>query len=106
MKRVYEYIEKDGNVNFFIGREVEKTPAYSMNTLFVVGVQDPDVINRLASKWQVEHIFFGANHSFNPESPEEWDKWEQMIEHFLKTNWLCSLDIPFHAIATFNEGPL
>lgn len=106
MKRIYEYVENDGNVNFFIGREVEKTPAYSMNTLFVVGVQDVEVVHRLATKWQVEHIFFGANHSFNPQTPEEWNNWEKMIEHFLKLNWLCSLDIPFSAIEQFNEGGL
>ena len=35
------------NVDFFIGKEVEHTPAYGMNTLFVVGVQSFDAIQRI-----------------------------------------------------------
>ena len=43
MKRVY----KDGEsseVKFFTGYEVEKTPAFDMDTLFVVGPQPLDDI--------------------------------------------------------------
>ena len=107
MKRNYsnEKLDRD-DVRFFYGREVEKTPAYSMNTLFVVGVQAILDITNACGKLKAEHIFFGANHSFNPTSPEEWDEWEKMIEHFLKEGHLCSLDIPFNAIETFNDGAL
>jgi hypothetical protein len=43
MKRNYtDGIKED--VVFFIGKEVEHTPAYGMNTLFVTGVQPVDSI--------------------------------------------------------------
>lgn len=107
MKRNYsnEKLDRE-DVRFFYGREVEKTPAYSMNTLFVVGVQPILDITNACGKLKADHIFFGANHSFNPTTPEEWDEWEKMIEHFLKEGHLCSLDIPFNAIETFNDGAL
>ncbi len=104
MKRDY----KDGeasDVIFFEGIEVEHTPAYGMDTLFVVGVQPTDVIeSKLRS--HIKHIFFGANHSFNPRTRDEWQAWENMIEHYLKMGYLCSLDIPLNAVEEFNDGPL
>jgi hypothetical protein len=54
------------NVDFFTGTEVERTPAFGKRTLFVVGVQSVDHI--AAKMAGCEHIFFGANHSFNPQS--------------------------------------
>jgi hypothetical protein len=52
------------NVDFFTGTEVERTPAFGKRTLFVVGVQSVDHI--AAKMAGCEHIFFGANHSFDP----------------------------------------
>jgi hypothetical protein len=96
------------DVNFFYGTEVEHTPAYSKTTLFVVGVQKSDDI--LAALTQspdpVEHIFFGANHSFDPQNNLEWSRWEGMIGSFLSLGYLCSLDIPITAVANFNETGL
>ena len=40
MKRDYKNGQHD-DVDYFVGREVEKTPAYDKDTLFVVGVKDP-----------------------------------------------------------------
>jgi hypothetical protein len=97
MKRTYDSGELE-SVEFFVGREVERTPAYGMLTLFVTGLQSVDEIENLYNKHNCEHIFFGANHSFKPEEPGEatfdsWTEWEAMIEYFLKKNYLCSLDI-------------
>jgi hypothetical protein len=96
------------NVQFFIGKEVEHTPAFGMRTLFVTGIQP---VNEIAYHFDkhpdgIEHIFFGANHSFNPQTPEEWDKWQDMIQFFLDKDYLCSLDIPLSAVEEFNEGGL
>jgi hypothetical protein len=92
------------NVDFFKGIEVEHTPAFGKKTLFVVGVQKIDHIGvRLHGE---DHIFFGANHSFNPQSPEEWKSWEDMITYFLDRDYLCSLDIPLSAVEEFNDGGL
>jgi len=95
------------NAGFFIGREVERTPAFGKPTLFVVGVQSIDSI--AAHLQGCEHIFFGANHSFDPGNFRfiaEWSDWESMIQHFLDLGYLCTLDIPLTAVAQFNDGGL
>jgi hypothetical protein len=105
-------MNRDGhnNVDFFTGVEVERTPAFGKATLFVVGVQPVDEIVYHFSKHPngIEHIFFGANHSFNPRHDNhlEWQRWESMIQHFLEKGYLCSLDIPMSAVAQFNDGGL
>jgi hypothetical protein len=91
-------------VEFFKGVEVERTPAFGKKTLFVVGIQPIDSI--IAHIHGEEHIFFGANHSFNPQTPEEWRKWESMITYFLERGRLCTLDIPISAVEEFHEGGL
>jgi hypothetical protein len=105
MKRDYtDGVAED--VIYFTGKEVEHTPAYGMNTLFVTGVQPVDEI---ASKLNgCTHIFFGANHSFNPKpnDPTDWGRWEGMILFFLDKDYLCSLDIPLSAVEEFNDGGL
>ena len=107
MKRDYENGVAEG-VEFFFGREVEHTPAYGMDTLFVTGVHPIwEVEEKLAlATYETKHIFFGANHSFKPEVYEEWKAWEEMICHFLRKGYLCSLDIPLSAVEEFNDGPL
>jgi len=104
MKRDYE----DGvqtDVKYFVGVEVEKTPALGMRTLFVTGVQPVDEIEFWYEKEQCEHIFFGANHSFHPgvnfpKDADDWEEWDDMIMHFLEKGILCSLDLPYsHAEA-------
>lgn len=103
MKRDYASGESD-SVDFFIGNEVEHTPAYGMRTLFVTGVQDPYII---VSKLDgCQHIFFGANHSYNPQSWEEHKAWEDMITFFLEKDYLCSLDIPLNQVEEFHDSGL
>lgn len=97
--------EGHDNVSFFFGKEVEKTPAFGKQTLFVVGVQSvDDIVHHFDQNPRgIEHIFFGANHSFCPQTPTEWDRWERMITHFLKLGYLCSLDIPVTHVEDFND---
>ena len=113
MKRDY----KDGvneDVNFFTGIEIEHTPAFGLRTLFVTGVHTieeiQDWIDDFASyedkSKHIKHIFFGANHSFNPTDRLDWQRWESMIEYFLTKDYLCSLDIPLSAVEEFNDGGL
>ena len=86
MKRDYDIGESD-SVIFFIGKEVEHTPAFGMNTLFVTGIQPTEDIETILSKQNayldtskhIRHIFFGANHSFNPINILDWQSWESMI---------------------------
>lgn len=104
MKRDYTTGVKE-DVIFFRGIEVEHTPAFGMETLFVTGIQPTiEITSRLQSVGQ--HIFFGANHSFNPQTPNEWHAWEDMITHYLDMGYLCSLDIPLSAVEEFNDGGL
>ena len=92
------------DVVFFVGNEVEHTPAYGMRTLFVTGVQD---VEDIASHLQgCQHIFFGANHSYNPQTYEEHKAWENMIMFFLDKEYLCSLDIPINQVEEFHDGGL
>lgn len=96
------------NTNFFFGKEVEKTPAFGKTTLFVVGVQP---VNDIAHHFDqhpqgIEHIFFGANHSFDPQDNLDWQRWESMITPFLKKGYWCSLDIPISAVEQFNDSGL
>ena len=93
MKRDYETGEAT-DVIFFTGVEVEKTPAFGMKTLFVTGVQDYYEIKQHVINEGIEHIFFGANHSYNPVTAEDFETWDKLIQLFLKEDIICSLDIP------------
>jgi hypothetical protein len=107
MKRDYETGVAD-NVTFFIGTEVEHTPAYGLKTLFVTGIQPIEAIEGVLANHSITHIFFGANHSFNPVYNDYagWKQWDDMISHFLSDGYLCSLDIPLSAVEEFNDGGL
>ena len=103
MKRDYDSGQAD-NVAFFIGNEVEHTPAYGMRTLFVTGLQP---VEEIAKHLQgCKHIFFGANHSYKPGAGSKWKEWEDMIMYFLDRDYLCSLDIGIEEVEEFNEGGL
>ena len=87
-------------VTFFVGDEIEHTPAYGMRTLFVVGVHEPEVITALLTEKlaysNIEHIYFGANQSFNPEGTNDiatWKPWEDMIYVLLENDYWCTLDL-------------
>jgi hypothetical protein len=107
MKRDYA-TGSETDIEFFVGTEVEHTPAYGMKTLFVTGLQSVDEIRSILVDNECKHIFFGANHSFKPEPDDYhyWKHWEEMIEYFLDQDYLCSLDIPLQAVEQFNDGGL
>jgi hypothetical protein len=96
------------DVEFFTGVEVEKTPAFGKQTLFVVGVPTVDDIAYQMQNYTggIDHIFFGANHSFDPQNNLDWQRWETMIQYFLERGYLCSLDIPMSAVEQFNDTGL
>jgi hypothetical protein len=105
MKRDYEG-ETASGVTFFVGTEVEKTPALGMRTLFVTGLQDVNEIRAIADEEECTHIFFGANHSFKIDSDDDWFEWDEMIKTFLKQDFLCSLDIDVTLAEDFLESEL
>jgi len=90
------------DTQFFIGEEVEHSPAFGMRTLFVVGVQDPAEIHARALAHRCEHIYFGANQSFpklEVNDADGWHPWEKMIELMLHSGfggdhlYTCTLDL-------------
>lgn len=95
------------DVKFFHGKEVEHTPAYGKQTLFVVGVQPlADIALNIRG---AEHIYFGANMSFpnpNANNADEWKQWEDMIVPFLQKGYLCTLDIDVKCIEGLTECSL
>jgi hypothetical protein len=106
MKREYN----DGthkNVTYFVGLEIEKTPAYGLKTLFVVGLQKPNEfqnIVELATFNNCNHIYFGANKSFR--LADNTLLWEDMIEYFLKLNYTCTFDFDIGASVYFSVSKL
>jgi hypothetical protein len=94
------------NVRFFIGPEIEKTPAADKRTLFVVGLQDTNIVEGLAREYKTPHIFLSANRSFD--SVEEVEPgvymvgktmvsdWEKQIHYLLDKGFMVSLDYPAH----------
>ena len=99
------------DIRYFVGTEVEHTPAYGMTTLFVVGVHDPYVIMELARNHQCEHIYFGANQSFprlNTDDHNAWHQWEVMVLQLLQDekNYMCTLDIDVACVEGLAESML
>ena len=108
MKRDYDTGVAD-NVIFFVGTEIEHTPAHGMKTLFVVGVQDTNKIISLAKERKCNHIYFGANQSFHTEGVNDvagWTPWEKMIKTCLEADFWCTLDFDIRETEGLLESPL
>lgn len=114
MKRQYSN-EASESADFFIGTEVEHSPAYGLKTLFVVGVQPVDKILKILSDpftevgGQIEHIYFGANQSFpllDTNDQLNWALWESMIEDLLEKGYKCTLDLDVSCIEGLAESSL
>tara|TARA_Y200000002_G_scaffold379366_1_gene388490 strand:- start:1060 stop:1605 length:546 start_codon:yes stop_codon:yes gene_type:complete len=101
MNRDYIDGEKT-NIDYFVGLEVEKTPAYDKKTLFVVGVKPYRDIIKLANRNDCDHIYLGANQSFNITgdlgTSQESEDWDEMVTELLKAGYWVTLDydVRFH----------
>lgn len=93
-------MNRDGHnqVKFFVGAEVEYTPAHSKRTLFVVDYQDTAEIEKHAKENRTQHIFLGANHSFNARYDTEHFKetWNEQIKTLLSKGYMVTLDYQAH----------
>jgi hypothetical protein len=104
-------MNRDGHndVSMFIGTEVEHTIAFGKRTLFVVGVQDPQIVLQEAKNNDCEHIYFGANQSFPPletNDGDSWRDWEVMVQDCLEAGWLCTLDLDVNQAEGLLESSL
>ena len=111
MKRDYSDGVKD-DVVYFTGYEVEKTPAFDMDTLFVVGCQPLEEVLKQAKKTHVDHIYLGANQSFQVKLSHGDDAtnkaWDTLVDGLLKEGYTVTLDydIKYHEYvleAGYNE---
>lgn len=97
------------SIEFFVGDEVEHTPAFGKKTLFVVGMQPVAQIQDWAKTQHCQHIYFGANQSFpnlKVNDGAEWAKWERMIYHFLEHDYWCTLDVDIQCVEGLCESGL
>lgn len=103
------------NVSFFVGTEVEHTPAFGQLTLFVVGLQSMYEVDLALNAhyalggYPITHVYFGANQSFpNPDvnDADTWNSWEAMINHVLAKGLFATLDLDVSAVEGLLESSL
>ena len=90
MNRDYDDGVKD-DVVYFTGYEVEHTPVHDEHTLFVVGPQDPAEVIAKAKKEAVEHVYLGANQSFNIDGGTS-RQWDGLVEELCLAGFWVTLD--------------
>lgn len=92
-------------VKFFVGAEVEQTPAYNKKTLFVSGPQSLSDIEKYAEEYRTPHIFLTANRCFDSLSFDgnyHWvgdtpaSHWVDQVEHLLNKGYMVTVDYPAH----------
>lgn len=110
MNRDYDSGENSQAI-FFVGEEVEHTPAFGKVTMFIVGVHSIAEIDFFLENnpYGIEHLYFGANQSFpdlDIHDSAEWKEWETMIAHYLEQGWLCTLDLDVNCVEGLLEGGL
>mgnify|MGYP003114705763 CR=1 FL=1 len=89
MKRDYKEGIKSTPI-FFTGTEVEHTPAFGLHTLFVVDIQDPEEVVEYARGYGVQHVYLGANHSFDGSGQYQY---QRMINKILQEPLWCTLEM-------------
>jgi hypothetical protein len=88
-------MEREGHTEdtkFFIGTEVEHSPAYGQRTLFVIGLQNPKEILARALNNNCPHIYLGANQSYRPTNSKEYSDWDFVLISLLKEDIWVTLD--------------
>lgn len=95
--------------DFFVGTEVEHSPAQGMKTLFVVGLQPAEKILETVIKQSIFHVYLGANmsmHYLGNNDHNEWVKWDRLIEELLDDQYLkyVTVDITSAQVEGFLES--
>ena len=95
MNRDYNNTRQE-NIDYFVGKVVEKTSAFDNDTLFVVGIKPVKDIIKLATRNNCDHIYLGANQSFHVTgdtgTEEESQSWDEMVTELLKAGLWVTLD--------------
>lgn len=108
MIRDYNDGVQSGIVPFFIGYEVEKTSCYGLKTLFVTGKQLYNDIKNNYNLNNCEHIYFGANKSFELDFDVTWVN--SIISDFLFYGYDAqfTIDLPYkywHKVSEIYKHP-
>lgn len=110
MKREYDNQDHNEDTDFFIGYEVEHTPAHQLKTLFVVGIQPVSEILKRANAMNCKAIYFGANMSFELDKSiedlfDQYAPWEEMIIGVLShpDDFWCTLDFDVRYVSGILE---
>ncbi len=80
-------MEREGHdidTKFFIGTEVEHSPAFGQRTLFVVGTQPYKEILARALNNECPHIYLGANQSFSVDTEHASQEWDFMLNKLVE----------------------
>lgn len=100
---------------FYIGTSVDKSPANGLNTLYIDGPQSvSSIMSRIDKnnniRDEIQHLYFGYNGSFNPQSVDDlakyWQEWELTIHHFLKQGYWVTLDLDVAEVLDLHESGL
>jgi hypothetical protein len=102
MDRKYNTVTSSSAI-FFVGDEVEHTPAIWKRTLFVNGLHSPEKIIDYSKENFCDHIYFGANQSFIGSNLLTWDA---VIKACLAENFWCTLDFDVQYIEDIHETGL
>lgn len=91
---------------FFVGTEVEHSPAHGQRTLFVVGLQPKQEILARALNNRCPHIYLGANQSFDPDlgDSEKLIQWDNLCIDLLRDGIWVTLDFDVKYAETILEG--
>ena len=76
-------------MTFYIGPEVNQTPAFSKRTLFVEDFQDTKIIESTAREYKTPHISLAANETFSL----EYD-WDAQLTALLDRGFMVTLEYP------------
>ena len=108
MKRDYTNEAENEDANFFIGYEVEHTPAHELKTLFVVGIHPTKDILTRANTLNCKAIYFGANQSFKAEDTIQMGEWIEMISEVLNhpDDFWCTLDFDVSCVDLITDDPV
>lgn len=80
------------SATYFVNIEVEQTPAYKKNTLFVIGLPEAEEIIKYAYKYDCTNVYFGTGTTFNPEDTEDYKDWNIVMCDVLDEGFWVTLD--------------
>ena len=109
MKRDYTSSDNVTGVTYFTGVEIEHTPAYGKDTLFVVGMQDPEEVMEIAKNKNVQHIYLGANQSFDLSDnddilKDEEEAWDNLVKTLCRAGFWVTLDFEHEYLEWIQES--